>query len=438
MSTKISRTAAGYAIPTVWILILVALYGQLSPVTRLLGATVGLLVSIKLASVLLLSAQSRAYTLSPVQWLLFWTAWPGVRPDLFAGTHGHEHGPEARQFLEGYLFVVAGGTLVVVSVLAVPVVGGEASTWLLIAGLLATVHLGVGRLLPFGLRWLGYSVPDLFRAPLASRSVGDFWSVRWNRPFVNMNRLLLTRPLGTRFGMAVAALVAFLVSGVLHELAISYPAGAGWGLPLLYFVVQGGAYTVEQSLPVDVEARPVLGRLWTYAIVFVPLPLLFHGPFRTTFLLPVVEFGRSFLFAYPLTTYLGVALWIGAAAHVLVLAASFQVPEKLGWKEDLQSLTRFNRKLMWTYGGFIVLTIVCFGVLTALFHGHFVAGEPVALGVAGMIAVFWTARILVDLFYFSHEDWPGGIEFVVGHALLTSLFVLLVIIYGGTIIVHVL
>ena len=53
-----------------------------------------------------------------------------------------------------------------------------------------------------------------------------------------------------------------------------------------------------------------------------------------------------------------------------------------------------------------------------------------------MIAVLWTARIVVDFLYFSHDDWPSGVKYVVGHTMLTSLFALLVVIYGGTVVFH--
>ena len=45
--------------------------------------------------------------------------------------------------------------------------------------------------------------------------------------------------------------------------------------------------------------------------------------------------------------------------------------------------------------------------------------------------LYWTARILVDAFYFSHSDWPKGRLFVVGHALLTALFSFLAVSYLG-------
>ena len=57
-------------------------------------------------------------------------------------------------------------------------------------------------------------------------------------------------------------------------------------------------------------------------------------------------------------------LWFVGAAHFVILLASFQVPYRLGWKQDLQQLMPFNRKLLWVQGGFTVLTIIAFGTLT--------------------------------------------------------------------------
>jgi hypothetical protein len=118
-------------------------------------------------------------------------------------------------------------------------------------------------------------------------------------------------------------------------------------------------------------------------------------------------------------------LWLAGAGHFVILAASFQVPSRLHWKQDLAQLMPFNRKLLWVQSGFTVLTIVAFGTLTLALHAELMQGDRAALGLACFIGSYWTARILVDAFYFSHEDWPKGRQFVVGHILLTSLFVAL-------------
>jgi hypothetical protein len=124
-------------------------------------------------------------------------------------------------------------------------------------------------------------------------------------------------------------------------------------------------------------------------------------------------------------------LWLAGAGHFVILLASFQVPYRLRWKEDLAQLMPFNRKLLWVQGGFTVLTIIAFGALTLALHQELLRGDRAALGLACFIGTYWTSRILVDAFYFSHEDWPKGREFVIGHLLLTSLFVFLAGSYWG-------
>lgn len=125
------------------------------------------------------------------------------------------------------------------------------------------------------------------------------------------------------------------------------------------------------------------------------------------------------------------ALLLAGLGHFAILAASFQVPYRLRWKEELARLSPLNRKLMWTYGGFTVMTIVAFGVLTLALRPEMLRGDRAAVGLAAFIGLFWTVRIAVDAFYFEHADWPQGKEFKIGHILLTTLFVFLAATYVG-------
>ena len=79
-------------------------------------------------------------------------------------------------------------------------------------------------------------MPLLFDRPWAFASVTDFWSRPWNLAFVEMDRRLFLRPLHRFFGSRGARFALFALSGLLHELALSFPAGAGWGLRLAYFL----------------------------------------------------------------------------------------------------------------------------------------------------------------------------------------------------------
>jgi hypothetical protein len=130
------------------------------------------------------------------------------------------------------------------------------------------------------------------------------------------------------------------------------------------------------------------------------------------------------------------ALWLAGAGHFVVLIASFQVPYRLGWKEDLAKLTSFNRKLMWVHGGFAIYTIVSFGLLTLFLHNEMMRGQRAGLALAAFIGVYWLMRIVVDFTYYQHADWPKGTAFVAGHVLLTLLFAFLSATYLGISVWH--
>jgi hypothetical protein len=131
-------------------------------------------------------------------------------------------------------------------------------------------------------------------------------------------------------------------------------------------------------------------------------------------------------------------LWYVGVAHFVILFASFQVPYQLRWKQQLQLLMPFNRKLLWVQSGFTVLTIVAFGTLTLTLHTELLRGDRAAMGLACFIGIYWTTRILVDAIYFSHADWPQGRAFIVGHAMLNLLFFSLAASYIALFVWHVL
>jgi hypothetical protein len=137
---------------------------------------------------------------------------------------------------------------------------------------------------------------------------------------------------------------------------------------------------------------------------------------------------------YSAEHFFDLILWLAGFGHFVILIASFQVPSRLRWKEDLAQLMPFNRKLLWVQGSFTVLTIIAFGTLTLILHKELLRGDRAALALAAFMAIYWTARILVDAFYFSSKDWPKGKQFVIGHILLTSLFVSLAASYWGLIV----
>ena len=132
-------------------------------------------------------------------------------------------------------------------------------------------------------------------APLVATTISEFWSKRWNLAFRDYAHLTIFRPVARRFGGSAAIAAGFLFSGVVHDLAISLPAGGGYGWPILYFVIQGVALLIERKLKksgFQFDGK-LLGHVWTLAWVAGPAFILFHQPFVLRVIVPIVKFMSS-------------------------------------------------------------------------------------------------------------------------------------------------
>jgi alginate O-acetyltransferase complex protein AlgI len=89
----------------------------------------------------------------------------------------------------------------------------------------------------------------------------------------------------------------FLFSGIVHELGISVPTRAGYGLPTLYFVLQAAAVLCENAKPKRAGLARLIprGRWATLAIVFVPIPMLFHPWFLERVIVPMMVAAGNWL-----------------------------------------------------------------------------------------------------------------------------------------------
>lgn len=123
-------------------------------------------------------------------------------------------------------------------------------------------------------------------------------------------------------------------------------------------------------------------------------------------------------------------LYLGAVTHFGVLIASALAPRALNWQHHLGDLPRLLRQMFWVYGLFIVLMIVGFGTLTVLHAPAMAAGDPVARSLCGFIAVFWGARLAVQLVVFDAEPFLTCPLYRYGYRALTLVFVYLTSVYG--------
>lgn len=223
-------------------------------------------------------------------WLRFAGAWLGMNPRLFASV---ETGPlpgAGALIRRGAMHAILGAIHVILARLAwVSARSRLLASVLVLPGLSLVVHFGFCNLLAGAWRLRGVACDALFRAPLRSQNLGEFWARRWNLAFSEMTAIALYRPLAERLGRGPALMAGFALSGLLHEMAISVPVRAGLGLPLLYFMVHGGLVLVERAL--SNAGHPLsgwVGRAWALFWLAAPLPILFHRPFLAGVIWPLI------------------------------------------------------------------------------------------------------------------------------------------------------
>ena len=86
-------------------------------------------------------------------------------------------------------------------------------------------------------------------------------------------------------------MAVFVVSGLVHDLVISLPAGGGYGLPTIYFLIQGVCVMFERSRTgkrIGLR-RGIPGWLFCALVVLGPVGLLFHAPFLERVIAPMLE-----------------------------------------------------------------------------------------------------------------------------------------------------
>jgi alginate O-acetyltransferase complex protein AlgI len=163
--------------------------------------------------------------------------------------------------------------------------------WIGMAGIILMLHFGLFDLASIGWRALRVDAPPIMNRPLGSTSVSEFWGRRWNAAFNDLALRLVFRPVARHTGTVAATLIAFAISGLVHELVISLPAGAGFGLPTAYFLVQGLGVLVEHS-----SAGKALrlgggtsGWVFTMIVVAGPAYWLFHPAFVRQVIVPFMQ-----------------------------------------------------------------------------------------------------------------------------------------------------
>lgn len=120
----------------------------------------------------------------------------------------------------------------------------------------------------------------------------------------------------------------------------------------------------------------------------------------------------------------------GGILHLGTLIGSAQVPKELNFREELPKLAPLFQHWIWTAGGYIVLNILAFGLVSLFFSNELAAGSSLARAVCGFIAVFWGIRLLIQCFLFDAKSYLTNWFLRAGYHGLTAVFTYHTLVYG--------
>jgi hypothetical protein len=306
-------TVGGYLLPYIrqksfarlvaWLIAIVTVFfstvitwGE-SPLMRMFVIVFLQLLSMKV--VVMVESYSGRNGLNVFQWVAFSLGWFGMRPVLFEKLPAASLTYRAL-LVKGLIRIVIGVALIYVSIL---ISGSTLASkiffpqLLLLVGLSFILHFGLLNISTAMWRRAGVDVQELFRSPYRSRSLKEFWGKRWNLAFSEMTAVIAFRPLKEKIGSEKAVALSFLLSGLLHEIAISLPVKAGYGLPMLYFLIHAVAMQLESKFLFvqNIVRHRVWSHVWVMGLLVLPMPLLFHRAFIDGVLRPLAEIIFSLL-----------------------------------------------------------------------------------------------------------------------------------------------
>ena len=123
------------------------------------------------------------------------------------------------------------------------------------------------------------------------------------------------------------------------------------------------------------------------------------------------------------------AIRLAGVGQLGILVASSLVPLRLSWKDDLRPLSKLHRQMYWVYGGYVVLAILAFGILSLVCAEEIASRSWLARGLAAYIALFWGIRLVLQAVFDVREHlttwWLKA-----GYRLLSVLFLAFTLLFG--------
>ena len=120
---------------------------------------------------------------------------------------------------------------------------------------------------------------------------------------------------------------------------------------------------------------------------------------------------------------------LAGVAHFISLSAIIYAPIHLGWHEALGRVSKLLRQMGQVYHYYTTGTIIAMGSVSLFCAPDLTSGTPLARAICGYIALFWIARLGVQIYY-DFRPHVDRLWLLLGYHALSALFVAFGLLYG--------
>jgi hypothetical protein len=124
------------------------------------------------------------------------------------------------------------------------------------------------------------------------------------------------------------------------------------------------------------------------------------------------------------------ALLVVGWGQILLVLASLWLPRVLRWPQQLAALDPLTRRIFWVYAGYILGTNLCLGGLSVIAPSLLLDRTTLARAVAGYAAIYWGARLVIQLVWFRGAA-PKGRAYALADVAVTLGFLACTVVYGA-------
>ena len=130
-------------------------------------------------------------------------------------------------------------------------------------------------------------------------------------------------------------------------------------------------------------------------------------------------------------TALHLHLKVAGTCLFLLVLMNLLLPRRFRWADELGAVSLLTRQVFFVHHLFIAFTIAMMASLSPFFSGILLEPSPLARLVLLGLCLFWSLRLLVQLFVYDSRLWRGSSRRTAAHVAFTGLWVYLASVYGS-------